>query len=110
VESLVPLTAPGFTTTVAFGSAPPPSTRSCELFSSDRVTVIAAAALAVLTPNAAIAAAAIASRRSVILIVVPPRIGSGRPGISKSTPQPGGIGLTSKEPCQISVHARRAVG
>jgi hypothetical protein len=40
--SLVPETAPGFTTTLVFGRAPLPSTRSCDPFSSDLVILIAA--------------------------------------------------------------------
>jgi hypothetical protein len=62
--SLLPVTAPGFTVTVAFGKAPPPSTRNCELCNSDRVTVTAASAVAVPAPNATMAVAATASRRN----------------------------------------------
>src|SRR5436190_18257885 len=49
---------------VAFGAAPFPSTRSCPLLSSARLTVTAAAAFPAPTPNATIAAATIAIRRS----------------------------------------------
>jgi len=64
VESLLPMIPPGLTVTVAFGSAPLPSTRSCELFSSERVTETAAWALPALAPIATTEAATIASRRS----------------------------------------------